>query len=437
MKAHEIDCVEINNCAIKLPAPRANQEDNSYKMLKFKNFKNKEPVPFVVYADFESILKKIDNDIRKVQEHHACAVGYYFICNNDNSLSYYRHHVGLDSDAWFVKELRTLAEKVDKIFKNPKAMDPLTPEQKREFKEAVLCHICELPFQAGDERVRDHSHITGKYRGPAHSNCNILYQDWHAIPVIFHNLSGYDGHYLINDLANSFEGQIKLIPLNKEKYISFTKYIDDLDVSLRFIDCFRFMSSSLDKLVKTMVDLPLLKNQFSELTPRQLELLSKKGVFPYEYLDSMGKLDETKLPSIDKFYSSLTGSRISKEDYQHALTVFKEFNCKNLSDYLQLYLKGDVILLADVFQKFSEKCLQIHGVDPRRYVSAPGVAFDAMLKKTKIELELLTDVDKIMFIERGIRGGLSRASNRFSKANNKFLPITMNLRSPNTSCTMI
>ena len=160
--------------------------------MKFKNFNNKEEVPFVVYADFESILKKIDNDYKKLNEHQPCAVGYYFICNYDESKSYYRDHVGEDSSAWFIKELRALAEAVDEILKNPKPMDPLTPEEELKFQNTPFCHICERQFKDVDERVRDHSHLSGKFRGAAHNKCNINYKDWRTIPVIFHNLSGKD-----------------------------------------------------------------------------------------------------------------------------------------------------------------------------------------------------------------------------------------------------
>lgn len=247
--------------------------------MKFKNFKNKEQAPFAVYGDFECILKKIDNDNSKMNEHIPCAVGYYFICTFDESLSYYRHHVGLDSPKWFVQELKTLAELVEEIHKNPKPMENLTVEQERKFLEAEYCHICELPFKLEDVRVRDHSHLTGQFRGAGHSECNILYQDWKTIAVIFHNLSGYDGHILINDLANCFEGEIRLIPQNKEKYISFTKFIKGSKISLRFIDSLRFLNAPLDKLVKNLSDLPILRKEFSNFTPHQHDLISKKDTF--------------------------------------------------------------------------------------------------------------------------------------------------------------
>lgn len=263
---------------------------------------------------------------------------------------------------------------------------------------------------------------TGKYRAAAHSQCNLLYQDSRMIPVIFHNLSGYDGNFLIDILANAFEGQIKLIPINKERYISFTKYFVDLDVSLRFIDSLRFLNASLDKLIKNLDDFPFLNKVLTHLTPHQRNLLSQKGVFCYEYLDSMGKLEETEFPSIDKFYSHLNGSDISVEDYEHALKVYKDLNCENLKDYLLFYLSSDVILMVDVIEKFRQESMEIYKLDPLCYFTLPGYSFDSMFKYTGVELELLTDINMLLFVERGVRGGISQCSNRYSKANNKYMP---------------
>ena len=164
LKNHEINCVKMNECALIFPTPDPNKNDDSYKILKFKNLKNKLPVPFICYADFESVLMKIDNDKRKLNKHKPCAVGYYLLCSYDESLSYYRNHVGEDSATWFLQELKEIAEKVDKIFKNPKPMGKLTTEQEQKFTEATHYHICELPFEENHERVRDHCHLTGKYQ---------------------------------------------------------------------------------------------------------------------------------------------------------------------------------------------------------------------------------------------------------------------------------
>lgn len=161
LEEHEIDCVKINKCAIKMPTPRPGQEDDSYKFLKFRNYQKKQSVPFVIYGDFESLLEKIDDDTRKIHEHKPCAVGYYLRCNYDENLSYYRNHVGMDSANWFVRELRNIAEKVNDIYKNPKPMNQLTCQEEDEFSKASHCHICELPFKEEDQRVRDHCHLTG------------------------------------------------------------------------------------------------------------------------------------------------------------------------------------------------------------------------------------------------------------------------------------
>ena len=124
-------------------------------------------------------------------------------------------------------------------------INPLTLDEKRGFNNATDCHICEEPFVLTDVKHRDHYHFTGKYRGAAHEACNLNYTKFHSIPIVFHNLSGYDSHFLIKSLATQFDGGINLLPINKERYISFTKYVKDRKVNLRFIDSFRFMASSL------------------------------------------------------------------------------------------------------------------------------------------------------------------------------------------------
>ena len=112
----------------------------------------------------------------------------------------------------------------------------------------------------------------------------------------------------------------------------------------------------------------------------------RKGVFPYEYIDSLDKLNETQLPPIDKFYSKLTDEKIKQEDYNHAQKVWTEFNCKTLGDYHDLYLKTDVVLLADVFQTFQQTCMKTYKLGPLHYYTAPGLSWDALLKYTKSDL---------------------------------------------------
>ena len=149
-------------------------------------------------------------------------------------------------------------------------------------------------------------------------------------------------------------------------------------------------------------------------------LLTRKGCYPYDYVSSIDILKETKLPSKDLFYSKLYDEHISDEDYQHAIKVWKSFNCKT-KDYHYLYLKSDVLLLADVFENFRKTCLKHYKLDPCHYYTAPGLAWDACLKEKNENLELLKDYDMLMMFERGIRGGITHISKRYAEANNKYM----------------
>ena len=193
-----------------------------------------------------------------------------------------------------------------------------------------------------------------------------------------------------------------------------------LDHQIRFIDSFKFMATSLDKLVN---NLP--KDDFNNLkrhyTGEKFNLLTRKGVYPYEYMDSLEKLKEIKLPPREAFYSRLSDEGISDEDYQHSKQVWETFRMKTLQDYHDFYNEADVLLLADVFENFRDICIKNYKLDPGYYYTAPGLAWDAALNITNVELELLSDIDMLSVVEKGIRGGVSMISNRYGKANNKYM----------------
>ncbi|KAJ8911371.1 hypothetical protein NQ315_011664 [Exocentrus adspersus] len=174
------------------------------------------------------------------------------------------------------------------------------------------------------------------------------------------------------------------------------------------------MNSSLDTLASSLTEFPNLKVQFPDLDKYKFNLLTRKGIFCYDYIDNMEKFDATVLPPIDRFYNKLTDSSISDEDYQHAKNVWAAFNIKNLGEYTDLYMKTDILLLVDSHDLQSR---------PPHYYTLPGYTWDCMLFKTRQTLELLTDIDMLMFVERGIRGGLSQVcAKRKSVANNKYMP---------------
>ena len=152
----------------------------------------------------------------------------------------------------------------------------------------------------------------------------------------------------------------------------------------------------------------------------ELDLMVRKGVYPYDFMDSFDKFNE-QLPPKEEFYSIMNDKHILDEDYKHAQNVWKTFNLNNMGDYHNLYLSSDVLLLTDVFENFRKTCLEYYKLDPCHYFTSPGLSWDAMLKMTDIKLELMTYVDMFQFIEKGLRGGISYIANRYGKANNKYM----------------
>ena len=320
-------------------------------------------------------------------------------------------------------------------------MDTLTKKQWKKYKKATKCHICYKPFTQTTQKVRDHCHYTGLYRGPAHSLCNLKYKIPSYIPVVFHNLSGYDAYLFIRELG-AHTSDMEVIAKNKEDYISFSikvpveKYIDkngeekDKLIELRFVDSFKFMSSSLDSLTKNLVGSGKRLFGFEDYSELQYHLLTRKGVYPYEYINSWDQFEETQLPPMNSFYSNLNMSSISEDDYQRAQRVWTEFGICNLGDYHDLYLKTDVALLANVYEAFRDTCLKHYKLDPAHFYTSPGLAWKAYLKHTGIKLELLTNPDMLLMFEQGIRGEITQAVRKYASANNKYMEIdsTQNMK---------
>ena len=310
-------------------------------------------------------------------------------------------------------------------------MTPLTKSQIKEYKRSTKCHICFKPFSEKKRKVRDHCHYSGLYRGAANSSCNLQQKIPNYIPVVFQNLAGYDAHLFIRELAK-YTTDIGVIAKNTEDYISFSikgevdRYVDKLgnektkEIELRFMNSIKFMSSSLDSLVNNLAKGRHEFWGFDNYSCKQRELLIGKGVYPYEYMDSWDKFNRS-LPSIDKFYSNLNTSRISDGDYEHARKVWKEFGIKNMGEYHDLYLRTDVILLANVFGSFRQVCLDNYGLDPSHFYTGPGLAWKACLKKTGVRLELLKDPDMLLMFENGIRGEITQSVHRWDAANNPYM----------------
>ena len=434
LKNHKDNCIQLNGeQSIKMP-------DKSNNTLKFNNFHKQQPVPFVIYADFEAITEKISgcrpnnnkSFTEAYQKHTDCGFGYKVVCCYDDKytqpLKIYRGEKAVYTFLeYMLDEVKYCKRIIKKEFNKPLNM---TKENEEEFQKADECHICNKKYTNQDIRVRDHCHITGKYRGSAHQECNLqlrLNQDKIKIPVIFHNLRGYDSHFIMQEIGaivkdyeyTNKKGQkcqmnINAIPNNMEKYMAFM-----LGNHLTFLDSFQFMSSSLEKLVGNLPK-ESLKYTSKMFKGTKFDLMVRKGVYPYDYMDSFDKFN-SPLPKKEEFYSILNNEHISDENYKHAQNVWNTFNLKNMGEYHDLYLQSDILLLTDVFENFRKTCLEYYKLDPCHYFTSPGLSWDAMLKMTDIKLELMTDVDMFQFIEKGLRGGISYIANRYGKANNKYM----------------
>ena len=261
---------------------------------------------------------------KKIQKHKPISFCYYILCSIDGVykpvLRKYTKTKPEDVDAidvfikWLEEDVKTIANI------KPKEMI-FTEEDRKQFNKASDCWIC--GEELGNDRVRDHCHFTGRYRGPAHNSCNLKYRKPNNISVFFHNLSGYDSHLFIKKIASSDKKEnIKCIPYNEEKYLTFTKtiitgqYTDkngedkDKTFDIVFKDSLKFMSSSLEALVNNLSKEDF-KNLHKHFTPKQAEILKQKGFYPYEYMDSEEKFNDTKPPPQKAFNSKLSGKGIS------------------------------------------------------------------------------------------------------------------------------
>ena len=307
LNSHKENCIQVNGQqAIKMP-------DKDNNILKFNNFHKQQPVPFVIYADFEAITEKIqgcqqNNEssyTEAYQKHTDCGYGYKVVCCYDDKytkpIQLYRGEKAVYKFMEnMLEEVKYCKKVMKKHFDKPLRMTEVDEE---EFKKGTTCHICDKKYTEKDIRVRDHCHITGKYRGSAHQDCNLklrINPKEIKIPVIFHNLRSYDSHFIMQEIGDivkkhaytkngkEIKMDINAIPNNMEKYMAFL-----LGNHLTFIDSFQFMSSSLDKLVSNL-PAEALKYANKRFQKEKFNLMTRKGIYPYDFMDSFEKFNKTE-----------------------------------------------------------------------------------------------------------------------------------------------
>ena len=264
LEKHKKICESHDFCHVEMPTKGNN-------LIQYNRGENSIKIPFTIYADLECLLAKMDtceNDpnkssTAKIKKHIPSGYSIFTHCSFEefkNKLNYYR---GDDCMEKFCKDLREHSTKI--INYEKKKIILLTPEEKKDYNHQKVWYICKKEFDNNDndkkqQKVRDHCHYTGKYRGAAHNICNLRYKIPKEIPVVFHNGSTYDYHFIIKELVKEFKGNFECLGENTEKYITFSvpikKKIENKDLEItykiKFIDSYRFMSSSLSKLVDNL-----------------------------------------------------------------------------------------------------------------------------------------------------------------------------------------
>lgn len=408
--------------------------DKENAVLKFNKFENQCPVEMIAFLDFECVLPIISDENICAQCESLkckCDLSYtkpitnqevfcysFIIIDQKNKILFKETYSGNDAVKQFIEVLLELESDINTRCNTSINMS-FTSEDFANFQAATKCYLCEKNFSSDVIKCRDHNHSNGKYINAACAPCNLRRRRQKKLKIFVHNGSRYDFHFIIKELSNypNLVNKLDVVGFNTEHFrtFSFKCY--------QFLDSIAFLQSSLaslsQDLSETDHDYQILKsfefvqNDDKTINYDKFTTCLKKNFFPYEFCTSLELMRKTtKPPPQTAFYSKLSETTISDDDYAFVLSVWKMFNIQNLEDYAKLYCMIDTILLAEIFQKFRLDMLKFSSLDPAHYISLPSFSFDAMLKITKCQLELLCDIDMVQFIEYGIRGGLSYINTR-------------------------
>ena len=417
--------------------PDANDPKKS--KLSFQSHHYEFPFNFYLVADLESFLSPVTtgeqctSNGRIIDQHKTSGFCVHRVSAYEQFQTTPYTYSGPDAIDKFYEHIFKEAKFISDILARDVPMKTLNADEQASYDAAVACQNCKSSFTADNQKTRHHCHVTGNYLFAACNNCNLALkprkcrvsgkQDGdYLVPLVMHNLGGYDGHFLLRHFSRKYTqyttkdgtveyADVQVIPLNSEKNLQIRIG------NIVFVDSIQFLSTSLDTLVKIMRKSG---NEGFVHTSKhfgQSEIFYQKGSFPYEYFTDESKFDETSLPPREAFYSHLNEEHISDDDYKRAQHVWNHFDMKTLREYHDFYLTLDVLLLADVFERFRHAMLKAHGLDCLHFPSLPSMTLQMALKITDVELDLITDPSIYLMIESGIRGGLSYVANRHARAN--------------------
>ena len=384
--------------------------------VKWNKYYQKMPIYSIIIADFEARNQPIinqDNVSSKtidICEQIPSCNGFY-VRNKINNLpiemDYYKSTFGENNVKWFLNKINNIEIQMSELFKQ-NLKPKITIKSEKSFLKANFCWLCDINLININEKVRHYCKMTGNYFGGSHQSCidYVNKGNQHKfIPVLYHNFSKYDCNMFFNGLINSkVEKQnLSVIARTSEAYMTVNYGC------IKFLDSMRFQTASLEKLTESLKDDDYihLKKHF----PNYWMLLKNKLAYPYEFyktLEDYEKPIEQLINSGNEAYFSKTKNKIpDQEEIDRTNEIIKLFNIKNGRELTELYNKADVILLADIFEKFIKVPISEFGINLLYHISIPGTTWSNGLKYTKIELELIKNVDLFQMFESGIRGGIS------------------------------
>jgi hypothetical protein len=447
---HNLHCHEHDSQRVTYPEPGTRLELKKDVVMK------KRRAPYVMYGDFECIMPPSNTSkgtaTTLISSHQMCGYALKGVAPTMPLLEKLdlKHGLGEDFEKSFFKQIEENVITFAQLTQQYRETMELTDDEKVSHKSATCCYLCHEPFD--NDKSRDHDHSTKKYLGAAHSKCNLYDKTCSNVYVLFHNFRNYDSHLLFKHLT-AYMPNVSVIGPTDEKFMSLTIAIRvkgcPKPINVHFHDSLLFLTSGLDKVVDSLANVNEdegrvvpdtskfhhLKQYVNDFVKKHnknalfseyfMKMLCHKQFYPYEYFTSDTMFEEKNLPPIESFYSKLKDETCSPKAYDHAQTVFKDFDCKTLWDYHDLYLATDVILLADVFEHFRKLAMIDDQLDPVHYVSLPGFAWDSLMLKAEPilkplgGLELISDPEMYLMVESGIRGGVSMISKRHAVANNK------------------
>ncbi|XP_069194044.1 uncharacterized protein [Procambarus clarkii] len=417
-------------CLISLPADSMQSHESTCKVhqtlkfypperkITFRNYGRGYGPSHMCFYDFECMLD-CSNPKGMIETRHNAVAYAYIIIDRQKNIVEKDTYLGKDAVNHFVTTLEASWARIKKGLVSYELH--MSQQQQAIFETKTACELCDVPFNGEDViKVRHHDHTVRfhNYQAAYCDRCNLQCINSYKFLYTFSHNASYDLGVILNEMRDRPGSEIDILAKDGFKFMK-------VDVNnLRFLDSLALLNGSLGRIAKDHIDsgkpttftLTMLKGVNKAAIPK---LLRGKQSFCYDYLSSMSVLDEPQLPSRDKFYNTLKDEELSETDYKQALEIFDLAKCRNIGEYLLLYLKVDTGLLADVFTVWRDTMLALYKLDISHYISLPSFAWDAFLLKSKVQLDVVSDPLLYDLLRRNLRGGFTSVTRQYTNVENR------------------